>query len=44
MDLNRLSDLTDTELMMWYFDAIEMRIGKYIKAIRKEMNKRSAKE
>lgn len=44
MDLNRLSDLTDTELMMWYFDAIEMQIGKYIKAIRKEMDKRSAKE
>lgn len=44
MDLNRLSDLTNHELMMWYFDAIEMQIGKYIKAIRKEMDKRSAEE
>ena len=44
VDLNRLSDLTDAELMTWYFDAIEMQIGKYIKAIRKEMNKRSKEE
>lgn len=41
MDLNRLNDLTDKELMMWYYEAQEMRISEYIKAIKNEMNKRS---
>lgn len=44
MNLKMLSDLTDAELMTWYFDAIEMQIGKYIKAIKNEMNKRSAND
>lgn len=41
MDIKRLRDLNDKELMMWYYEAQEMRIGKYIKAIKDEMKKRS---
>ena len=44
MDLNRLSDLTNKELMQLYYDAIEMQINQYVRAIRKEMDKRSAEE
>lgn len=41
MDIKLLKDLSDKTLMMWYYQAQEMRIGKYIKAIKDEMKKRS---
>jgi hypothetical protein len=37
----RLEDLTDKELMQWYQQAVELRDGKYIKAIKAEMNRRN---
>ena len=44
VDLKRLSDLTNKELMQLYYDAIEMQINQYVRAIRKEMDKRSKEE
>lgn len=35
-----IKDLTDKELMQWYQQAVELRDGKYIKALKAEMNRR----
>ena len=44
MNVNRMEDLTDTELMEWYRIAQELRDGRYLKAIKKEINRRCANE
>lgn len=36
-----IKDLTDKELMQWYQQAVELRDGKYIKALKAEMNRRN---
>ena len=41
MDLSMVKEVTDKTLMKWYQEAIEMQIGKYINAIRTEMNERN---
>ena len=35
-----IKDLTDKELMYWYQQAVELRDGRYIKALKAEMNRR----
>ena len=35
-----IKDFTDQELMYWYHLAQELRDGKYIKALKAEMNRR----
>jgi hypothetical protein len=42
--MNRFKDLTDKELMEWYWLAVEMHDGRYIKAIKAEMNRRCSEE
>lgn len=37
----KFADMNDKELMEWYRIAVEMRDGKYIKAIRAEMTRRN---
>lgn len=39
-----IKDLTDKELMQWYQQAVELRDGKYIKALKAEMNRRVREE
>jgi hypothetical protein len=39
-----LKDMTDSELMQWYWLAQEMQDGKDLKAIKAEMNRRSREE
>ena len=36
----QIKEFTDKELMYWYQLAQEMRDGKYIKALKEEMNRR----
>jgi hypothetical protein len=35
-----IKDLTDKELMIWYRIAQEMQDGRYLKALKSEMNRR----
>ena len=44
MDLSMIQEITDKTLMKWYNEAIEMQVGRYIKAIKNEMNRRSKEE
>lgn len=37
-----LEEMSDRELMQWYYLAQELRCGKYIKAVQKELNRRGA--
>lgn len=37
-------DINDKELMYWYYLAEELRDGKYIKAIKEELNRRKREE
>lgn len=44
MNKRLLKEVTDKTLMKWLYEAQEMRIGRDIKAIKDEMNKRSKEE
>lgn len=40
----RFKDMTDAELMQWYWLAIKIQDGKYLKAIKAELNRRCSEE
>ena len=40
----KFEQMTDNELMQWYWLAQEMHDGRYLKAIKEEMNRRSREE
>lgn len=42
--MSKFELMTDNELMQWYWLALEMRDGKYLKAIKAEMNRRCSEE
>lgn len=39
---NELKKLSDKELMDWYYLAMEMQDGRYIKKLKQEMSRRNA--